>query len=106
MAEKHTPKLPFRVSGGAGRLRTIDDADGVLVCEVIGKNETGAELTVRAHVHAAAPAMLAALEAVAENWSYTHGYGTNCRFCDQYDGHEPDCEILRARAAIAQAKGE
>lgn len=58
--------------------------------------------------------LLAALRAIVSNSTYeTPGGYENCRFCDNNmdhegtfkDMHDPDCEIRKAKIAIAKAEG-
>jgi len=85
MADEHTPG-PWRIA----------DSD----CVYGGDNKELAHMVGEADARliAAAPALLAALEAVVKD---NDGY---CYRCEKENDHGPACPIPTARAAIAKAR--
>ena len=99
---QHTPGSWHCLAVEGGYLITAPTLSWRKIASVPERKATSAEDYANAHLIAAAPALLAALEAVlgdAEGFARTHGAGDGAtrrihERCDQ------------ARAAIAQAKGE
>lgn len=77
----------------------IYDATGLCVAK--RHPQAGPEWIINAPVLAAAPDLLAALEALFDNCAMIHS-----RWGDEYNQKEANAAIAAARAAIAKAKGD
>ena len=94
-------KAPWHICEVTGRgLQLIRDANGYCVAEAVKPANSGAayiDHVANAHLIAAAPDLLAALELMNDMFEDHAQHG--------YEGHET-AAIVAAQAAIAKARGE